>query len=162
MEMIVVSDTSPVSNLAAIGKLDLLHQLYDNVVIPWDVYQEIVNAGATEPATLALKHLDWIQRRSVDNLELQRDLQANLDPGEAAAIALAVELKADRLIMDERRGREQAIKAGLKVIGLLGILLAAKKQGLIPAVQPLLDDLIAHGFWVRPQLYQELLSLAGE
>ncbi len=160
--MIVVSDTSGISNLAAIGQLDLLQQLYGTVVIPLAVYQEIINSGATDPATFAVQNLDWIQRCSVSNLELLQNMQANLDPGEGSAIALAVELKADRLIVDERRGRERAIQTGVKVIGLLGIFLAAKKQGLISDVRPLLDDLIIHGFWVRPQLYQEVLSLAGE
>lgn len=160
--MIVVSDTSPISNLAAIGQLHLLQQLYGTVVIPLAVYQEILNSGATDPATLAVQNLNWIQRRSLSNVALLQNLQANLDPGEAEAIALAVELKADRLIIDERRGRERASQAGIKVIGLLGILLAAKKQGFIPEMQPLLDDLIACGFWLRPQLYQEVLRLAGE
>ncbi len=71
-------------------------------------------------------------------------------------------LNADRLIIDERRGRNEAIQLGLQVSGLLGILLAAKRQRLIPLVQPVLDDLIAQGFWIREQLYAEVLQLAGE
>ena len=160
--MIIVSDTSPISNLAAIGRLDLLQQLYGTVVIPLAVYQEIINSGSTDPATLAVQNLNWIQTRSLSNLELLQNLQANLDPGEAEAIALALELKAERLIIDERRGRKRAIESGIKVIGLLGILLAAKKQGSIAEVRPLLVDLIARGFWVNPQLYAEVISLAGE
>ena len=89
-------------------------------------------------------------------------LQTNLDPGESEAIALALELNAERLIIDERRGRNEAIRAGLRGTGLLGILLAAKQQYFIPLVQPILDDLIAQGFWVREQLYAEVLQLAGE
>ncbi len=109
-----------------------------------------------------MKLTHWIQTRSVSNLPLLQTLQTNLDPGEAEAITLAVELNADRLIIDERRGRNEAIRAGLQVTGLLGILLAAKQQGLVPLVQPILDDLIANGFWVRKELYTELLILAGE
>ncbi len=89
-------------------------------------------------------------------------LQNNLDIGEAEAITLAVELNADRLIVDERRGRKEAIRLGLRVTGILGILLAAKQQGLVSFIQPLLDDLIANGFWIREELYAELLQLAGE
>lgn len=160
--MIVVSNTSPISNLAAIGQLGLLQQLYSNVIIPLAVYQEILETGNTDPATLAIQNLNWIQTRSVTNLPLLQTLQMNLDPGEAEAITLAVELNADRLIIDERRGRNEAIQVGLQVTGLLGILLAAKQQGLIPLIQPILDDLIANGFWVRKELYTEVLVLAGE
>lgn len=160
--MIVVSNTSPISNLAAIGQLGLLQQLYGNVIIPTAVYQELLNSGATDPATLAVQTLDWIQTQSVTNLALLQTLQNNLDIGEAEAIALAVEVNADRLLIDERRGRNEAIRAGLQVTGLLGVLLAAKQQRLIPLVQPVLDDLIAQGFWVREELYAEVLQLAGE
>lgn len=160
--MIVVSNTSPISNLAGIGQLDLLQRLYGNVIIPPAVYQEILNAGETEPATLAIQTLNWIITQPVTNRSLLESLQTNLDPGEAEAIALAVELKAERLIIDERRGRNEAIQAGLRVTGLLGILLATKQQGLIPKVQPLLDDLLAKGFWIREALYVEVLRLAKE
>jgi len=160
--MIIVSDTSPINNLAAIGQLHLLQQLYGNIIIPTAVYQELLNAGATDLGTLAVQTLDWIQTQSVTNLALLHTLQNKLDIGEAEAITLAVELKANRLIIDERRGRNEAIQLGLQVTGLLGILLAAKRQMLIPMVQPILDDLIAQGFWIREELYAEILQLAGE
>ncbi len=160
--MIVVSDTSPINNLAAIGQLGLLQQLYGNIIIPPAVYQELLNAGTTDPGAIAVQTLDWIQTRSVTNIALFQTLQNNLDIGEAEAITLAVELNADRLLIDERQGRNEAIQLGLQVTGLLGILLAAKRQGLIPLVQPLLDDLIAQGFWMREELYAEVLLLAGE
>jgi uncharacterized protein len=160
--MIIVSDTSPISNLAAIGQLKLLQQLYGNVVIPTAVYQEIINSGDTDPAVLAIKSVNWIQTLNITNTALFQTLQSNLDIGEAEAITLAVELNADRLIVDERRGRKEAIKLGLRVTGILGILLAAKQQGLVLRIQPLLDDLIANGFWIREELYAELLQLAGE
>lgn len=160
--MIVVSDTSPISNLAALGQLIILQQLYREVIIPTAVHQELLNSGADDPAVLAVQAVDWIQIRSVSNATLLQPLQVALDVGEAEAIALAIELNADRLLIDERRGRQQAIQAGLKVTGLLGILLAAKQQGFIATVQPLLDALIANGFWIRDELYSETLRLAGE
>jgi len=160
--MIIVSNTSPISNLAAVGQLNLLQQLYGSVIIPLAVYQELLDSGPTDPATLAVQNLDWILVQSTSNLALLETLKNSLDPGEAEAIALAVELNADRLIIDERRGRNEANKRGLRVSGILGILLAAKKQGLIPIVRPILDDLIANGFWIREQLYAEILQLAQE
>jgi predicted nucleic acid-binding protein len=160
--MIVVSNTSPISNLAAIGQLDLLQQLYGTIIIPPAVYQELINSGDADPATLAVQTIDWIQTQPVSDRVLLETLQANLDPGEAEAIALAVEINADRLIIDERRGRNEAIRLGLQVTGLLGIVLAAKQQGLIPLVQPILDDLRANSFWIHDALYAEVLGLAGE
>jgi predicted nucleic acid-binding protein len=160
--MIVVSDTSSISNLAAIGQLELLQQLYGSVIIPPAVYQELLNSGDTDPAVLAIQTVNWIRTRSVTNITLLQTLQNNLDIGEAEAITLAVELNADRLIVDERRGRNEAVKLGLQVTGILGILLAGKQQRLIPLIQPLLDDLITNGFWIRKELYAEALTLAGE
>jgi predicted nucleic acid-binding protein len=160
--MIVVSNTSPISNLAAIGQLELLQQLYGNIIIPPAVYQELINSGDAEPATLAVQTLDWIQTQPVSDRVLLETLQTNLDPGEAEAITLAVEINAERLIIDERRGRNEAIQLGLQVTGILGIALAAKQEGLIPLVQPTLDDLRANTFWIRDALYAEVLRLAGE
>src|SRR4028118_308979 len=158
--MIVVSNTSPISNLAAIGQLELLQQLYGNIIIPPAVYQELINSGDAEPATLAVQTLDWIQTQPVSDRVLLETLQTNLDPGEAEAITLAVEINAERLIIDERRGRNEAIQLGLQVTGILGIALAAKQEGLIPLVQPILDDLRANTFWIRDALYAEVLRLA--
>lgn len=160
--MIVVSDTSAISNLAAIGQLELLHQIYEHIIIPMAVYQELLNSGNNEPGALALQTCNWIKARSVSNSSLKQTLSIHLDEGEAEAITLAVELSAERLIIDERRGRNEALKLGLKVTGILGILLAAKQQGLITQVKPLLDDLMAQGFWMRQELYAEVLQLSGE
>ncbi|BAZ81897.1 DUF3368 domain-containing protein [Sphaerospermopsis kisseleviana CS-549] len=98
----------------------------------------------------------------VTNVDLVDTLQKILDPGEAEAIALTVELNADRLIIDERKCRNEAIKSRLQITGLLGIVLAAKQKGIIPLVKPILDDLTANGFWIRKQLCVEILSIAGE
>ncbi|MEE3719003.1 DUF3368 domain-containing protein [Tumidithrix elongata RA019] len=160
--MIVVSDTSAISNLAVIGQLALLHKLYGEIVIPSAVYQELLNADITNPASSAIQTLDWVQIRSITNIALFQTLHKTLDLGEAEAITLAVELNADRLIIDERRGRKAAIASGVQVIGLLGILLAAKRQGLIGSVQLMLDELINRGFWVQTEVYEEILKLAGE
>ncbi|WP_243146643.1 hypothetical protein [Scytonema sp. UIC 10036] len=80
--MIVVSDTSPISNLAAIGQLELLQQLYSTVIIPTAVYRELLNSGETDPAVLAIQSVNWIETRSVANITLLQTLQKNLDIGE--------------------------------------------------------------------------------
>lgn len=161
--MIIVIDTSPINNLAAINQLDLLRQLYDTVVIPQAVYRELTEpdfpvAGATE-----VQSFDWIQTRQVTNRILVEALQNELDTGEDKAIALSLELEADQVLIDERRGRIVAARLNLQYTGILGILVEAKGQGLIPAVKPLLDALINQaGFWIAEPLYNRVLQFAGE
>jgi len=161
--VIIVSDTSPINNLAAINQLNLLRQLYGTVVIPEAVYRELTQpdfpvAGATEVQTF-----DWIQTRQVTNRLLVEALQNELDMGEAEAIALALELEAEQVLIDERFGRMVAARLNLRYTGILGILVEAKSQGLIPVVKPLLDALINQaGFWIAEPLYNRVLQLAGE
>ena len=161
--MIIVSDTSAINNLAAIESLYLLQQLYETIVIPDAVYRELTNpnfpvAGATEVQTL-----QWIQTRSVGDRTIVEALSNELDLGEAEAIALALELKADQVLIDERRGRLVAARLNIGYIGILGILVEAKSQKLIPAVKPLLDALRDRaGFWIAAPLYNSVLQLVEE
>jgi hypothetical protein len=161
--VIVVSDTSPINNLAAINQLHLLHQLYGTVLIPEAVYQELTDpdfpvAGATEVQTF-----NWIQTRAVSDRTLVEALSSELDIGEAEAIALAVEIQADQVLIDERRGRLVATRLNLRYTGILGILVEAKSQGLIAEIKPLLDALINKaGFWVAEPLYNGVLKLVNE
>ncbi|ARV58296.1 nucleic acid-binding protein [Nostocales cyanobacterium HT-58-2] len=164
--MIVVSDTSPITNLAAIGRLELLQQLYARVLIPIAVYNEMVRANKSVPGAVEVQTLPWITTRAVVDSERVTEIlenQENIDLGEAEAIVLTLELNADLLLMDERRGRTLATGYGLKVTGLLGVLLQAKQNGFIPVVKPLLDQLIDQAdFRVSNHLYTTILQSAGE
>jgi hypothetical protein len=159
----VVSDTSAINNLAAIDRLYLLQQLYGTVLIPEAVYRELTDpsfpvAGATEVQTF-----DWIETRAVTDRLLVEALSDELDPGEAEAIALAVEVQADRVLIDERRGRLVAARLNLQYTGILGILVEAKSQGWVAEVKPLLDALIDQaGFWIAEPLYNRVLGLVNE
>ncbi|MBD2693233.1 DUF3368 domain-containing protein [Anabaena catenula] len=161
--MIIVSDTSPINNLAAINHLHLLQQLYGTVLIPEAVYQELTDpdfpvAGAKEVQTFT-----WIQTRAVQDRIMVQALSSELDIGEAEAIVLALEMKAEQVLIDERRGRMIAARLNLNYTGILGILVEAKSQGLISTVKPLLDDLINKaGFWVAEPLYKSVLQLVDE
>lgn len=164
--MIVVSDTSPITNLAAIGQLDLLRQLYTTIIISIAVYNEMVAVGRLVPGAVEVQTLPWIQTQAVTNAQSVVDIQTRqdgIDPGEAEAIVLALELKADLLLMDERRGRTLATNYRLSVTGLLGVLLQAKRNGFIPAVKPLMDQLIEQAdFRVSSKLYATVLQTADE
>jgi hypothetical protein len=150
--MIVVSNTSPIFYLSTIGQLDLLRQLYSEIVIPTTVFNEITNVGNTDASARVVPTLSWMKTQSATDRAFVNTLRAELDPGEAEAIALAVELNADRLLMDERLGRAAAMRVGLQVIGVLGLLIAAKRNNLIQEVKPLLDALIEQvGFYLPLQ-----------
>ncbi len=154
--MIVVSDTSCVTNLLAIGRAVLLRELFGEVVIPSAVARELRAAHAALP--------DFIREQPVKNSSRAQALAIEpLDEGEAEAIVLAEELHADYLLMDEAAGRGVAVRCGLRVIGLLGLLVRAKQQGLVPAVAPLLDALERDaGFWMTADLKRRVLDQAGE
>jgi uncharacterized protein len=165
MAVIVISDTSPLSNLVLIDSLFLLKEIYQAIVIPHAVAAELSKGGNEDSQILSVLSLDWIEIQQSTNQELIADLRNNhlLDQGEAEAIALALELSADQLLIDERLGRREATRLGLSITGILGVLLIAKDRGLIPAAQPIMDALITQAnFRVSQQLYQEVLNAANE
>lgn len=139
--MIVASNSSPIINLAAIGHLYLLKELYEGIIIPEVVYHEIVIKGAGQPGCTDVDQSNWIKTQKISDFDLLKSLKTDLDEGEAESIALAIEKKAHLLLMDERIGRAVARKLDIDVIGLLGILILAKKKHLIEYIKPLLNDL---------------------
>jgi uncharacterized protein len=153
--VIVVSNASPIISLGAVGRLELLSQLFGEISIPRAVLEEV--------RSVDLRVVDWVIPTSLKGDFVPRALEAELDRGESEAIALAVELRADLLLMDERRGRQIASRFGLKLLGTLGVLVEAKRSGLLTAVTPVLNDLrTTAGFRVTPELYQQVLREVGE
>lgn len=163
--MLAVSNTSPISNLASIGHLDLLSKQFSAIWIPTAVAQELT----AHPDPVALKSIqaamagEQIRVAAPQRSYLLKMLSQQLHGGEAEAITLATELKAGMVIIDEQEGRQLAAQAGLSVIGVLGVLLRAKRNGQIPAVKPELRLLRerAH-FFVSPALEAKILNAAGE
>jgi len=163
--MRAVSNTSPVSNLAIIGRLDLLKSQFSEICIPAFVWKEL--CAHPDPGALAAiqKGLagGWIQSAAAPASHLLSLLSLQLHRGEAEAIALAVELNADVVITDEQEGRELAAQVGLKVTGALGILLRDKLDGQIPALKPEIQSLRSKGrFFIAPSLEAQVLAAAGE
>lgn len=161
--MIVVSDTSPLLSLARIGRLDLLERLYHQVLIPPVVFDEIKAGMDHSATTIPFDRIPWIQVARPRDIRHVDRLAADLDRGEAEAIVLAIERRADLVLVDERRGRRAATAAGLVVTGLLGVVVAAKRAGIVTEARPLLDELIQTArFWIGPALYARVLAELGE
>ncbi len=164
--MIVVSDASLLIALARVGRLDMLPTLFGRVFIPRAVAQEIEVGG--KAGSELLKQAAWIHIVDLQSQELAEELSSlhrnnvKLDKGEAQAIALALELDADYLLMDERRGRRVAESLGIDLIGVLGVLALAKRKGLLPEIRPALDALLRAGFRISNDLYRFVLEDADE
>jgi len=161
--MIVVSNTSPLTHMAAISQFDLLRRLYSGVNIAEGVWDELNAMGKHWPGSDEVTAARWIKRHSVQNQILVNALRRDLDRGEAESIALAIEIGADLILLDEKEGRHTAQRLRLTTVGVVGILLEAKKNGFVDNVKPHLDDLrhIA-GFYLKESLYRYVLDLTGE
>ena len=162
--MLAVSNTSPISNLAIVGRLDLLQRRYGFVRIPPTVAEELTalthRAGAQRiQAALAEQ---WLVVEQLHNTSPPQ-LPFPLDPGETSAITLALQLKADVLLLDEKRGRIAARHCGLAVAGVLGELLHARHAGWIPNVREEIQRLrLEAKFFVDAGVEQFILSQVSE
>ena len=163
--MPTVSNTSPISNLACIQRLDLLRERFSDVWIPPAVETELGNIPDVAIRTTIdeAKGTGWLKTRPVTNVNLVTLLMVELHHGEAEAIALALEMKADYLLIDEREGRVFARQLGLPLTGVLGVLLRAKKMKRLKAIKPEIEKLRSRArFFVAPGLESFLLKEAGE
>lgn len=153
--MIVVSDTSSLTSLIQIGRLALLLDLYKKVLIPQAVHQELLRAHANLPKFIEVREV--VDRNAVARLEV------NLDLGEAEAIVLAKESKADLLLIDEKLGRQAAMREGVRITGLMGVLVEAKRQRRIDSLKEVVQDLeTTSGFRVSDAVKSAALREAGE
>jgi len=157
-----VCNTSPLILLAKIHRLALLKRLYDEVIVPQAVLKELEARPATEEKGVRALlqgrklHLKRASKRAL------REVPAELGRGEREAIALALESKADLVILDDRQGRRVARAKGLAVTGTLGLLIEAREKGLIPSVRRELDRLIEAGIWIDEAFYHRILQEFGE
>lgn len=157
--MIIVSDTSAISNLYQIGLLDLLHELYGDITITPAVKRELYRIPRQAEN---LDKVDWLIVKYPSDQRLVSELLELLDLGEAESIALAIELNAEYLIIDEYKGREIATNYNLKIIGIRGILISAKKSGLLEVIGPKIKQLREIGFRLSLGLVNTVLEKLGE
>ncbi|MBI3462000.1 MAG: DUF3368 domain-containing protein [Planctomycetes bacterium] len=152
--MLIVSDTSPVSALLQIGRIELLRDVFSAVCIPTAVRDELLRFHSALP--------EFLEVREVSDRTQVQSLLATLDLGEAEAIVLALECQADRLLVDERRCRTLATQMGIPIIGLLGVLLLARKQGIVGSIKDTILELRATGFYLDDAVVRTVLLAAGE
>jgi predicted nucleic acid-binding protein len=158
---LVVVNATPIIALALIDQLDLLHSLYERIVIPSAVQAEISAGGAAGIGVRELREATWVDVVSLQDPS-RANLIADLAPGEAEVIALAQERRADLVVIDERLARRHAERLGMRLTGTLGILLRAKQLGMVEAVAPLIDQLRQGGIHLGDDVVSEVLRLAGE
>ena len=156
--MIVVSNSTPLIHLAAMGRLELLQQFFGEIVIANEVYKEVVLKGTDQSGASEVQSATWIKRRAIDNTLAYTILQNRLGAGESATIVLALELEAALTILDDRLARLQAQAQSIKITGTIGILLMAAERGIVD-FQQALDALLDTGFRLSAAEYQRIVNL---
>lgn len=172
--MIVISDTSPIIYLAKIEKLSILKDLYTRIYIPSEVWKELIYPISQNnkiiPTDIKFeidaKESGWLIVKDPEKdvyHEMALSLSRELGRGEAYAIALSLELKADVLLINDKKAKEIAENKGIKTRWNSEVLLDALKQGLIQDFQEfkkLLDRLIEFGFWIEKREYEKVILKA--
>ena len=157
--MIIISNSSPIIALNNIGKLDILKRLYNKIIIPDAVKNEIT---VNPIKRIEINNFPWITIKSLSQPLTAQILSAQLGHGESEVLGLALELKSNLIIIDETAARNIANLHEIKYTGTLGILLKAKKQAIIRSVKEPIDELNNNGFRISNGLYQYILELAKE
>lgn len=154
--MIVVSNTSPINYLVLIQQTELLFNLFERIMIPEAVYEELLDIEAPLAVRNWLTHPpDWLHVRAVG--QESGTFVDGLDPGEQEAILLAQELGADLLLLDDTKARRAAVEKGLAITGLLGILDQAAVMNYVD-LPSAIQDLRATSFWASEHLLQRLID----
>jgi uncharacterized protein len=160
--VIVVADSTVLIGLAKLGKLTLLKEIFLKVSVPEEVFKEVVERGQGKSGSRLIKESRWIEIQTVKDKTLVSFLMGSLERGEAEVLALAGELRADLILVDEEKARKSALIAGFNVMGLLGLLVLAKNLDLIDEIKPLIDELLAKKFRISDKVIEEALKKAGE
>ena len=163
--MPIVSNTSPILNLSIIGELSLLQKQFGEILIPAAVIEELrvdEELPGSQHVRDALKD-GWLKTVNATDIRVVRAMQRDLDRGESEAIALAMQVNAELVLMDERDGRKIARSMQLKTVGVLGVLLKARREGSLSSLKNAMDKLRKKaGFYIKADLYNALLEKAGE
>jgi predicted nucleic acid-binding protein len=154
--MVIVNST-PILALHEIGRLEILQEIFGGITIPDAVRREV-----TAKDNHTLDGYDWIRVAEIADTSAKKVFTSALHDGEVEAILLAMENKAELIILDDKLARSHAKRLGLTVTGTAGVLLRAKSDGIIKEVAPVLNDIIQTDFYISDALYRNILRLAGE
>lgn len=163
--MIVVSDTTPILSLLKANQLGLLERLYQKIIVPKAVYDELTQNAAYKDERQKIIDCTFLSTEEVSNtgsVDILRTV-TGLDTGESEALVLYNEKRADILLIDERKGRSVAKKMSVKYIGTAGILMLAFDEGIITAreVQETLDILLSCNIRLSRRLCNKVLDYVG-
>ena len=157
MRKVVIVNSTPIIALLDIGQIDILKALYDEVIIPEAVRNEV-----TVKDEHILDNYAWIKIKAIKNTAAKDTFISSLHDGEVEVMILAKELSSDLVIIDDSLARRYAKHQGLTITGTVGVILRAKHKGIIGSVKPLLDDLVNSDFYVSESVINDVLKLAGE
>lgn len=161
--MKIISDSSPLMALSTIGKLHLLKEQFSEVIVPDAVWKEITVDGKAKKGADDIRRADWITVEHVTNQFFVKLLKKDIDSGESEAIALAVEINADLILLDDKLARTVASNFELNILGTIGILIRARKKGLLHQLRPEINNLLVHAkFRLSENLIKKALQEVGE
>ena len=156
--MTVVSNTSPLLNLALIERLHLVETQFDDVIVPTAVWDELTAGSDGGDRLKAFRDRGGVRVVPPEPTDLRVEFERELDHGEAAAIAHAIDIDAERVLIDEREGRATAARHDVPVTGVVGILLRASARDKLN-LETELDALRDAGFWIADALYERALEM---
>jgi predicted nucleic acid-binding protein len=146
--------------LAIIGKLNLLEKLYEEIVVPFAVYKEVTEKE--KPFSKELRLFLSNRTKQIANRLAVEVLISDIGIGESESIVLALEEKPDLVLIDDLKARKFAKMYGLEIIGTMGILLKAKKKGLITEIKPLITELLSNGIRIGNRIIEMTLEAGQE
>ncbi|MEM9485038.1 MAG: DUF3368 domain-containing protein [Cyanobacteria bacterium P01_F01_bin.116] len=157
----IVADSSPLISLAIIERLESLPKLYQNVLAPPAVWDEVTVQGVGLPGSKTVSQVSWLQIQEPDPVILE-PLSILVDRGEAEAIALAQSIPSSTVLLDDAQARRVAERFGIRRIGTLGFLRRVKKSGLISVIKPSIEKLCENGIYIQVKLIEAVLKDVDE
>lgn len=159
MSSAVISNTTPIISLCSVGYEFILKELFRKIVIPQAVDIEL--RSLDKPGS-HFSHLEWVEVVSVQNEDFVMFLRKDIDKGEAETIALARQMNADVVIIDENVGYQIARHFGLSVVRTLSILEVAKNKRIISRIRPIVEQIVQRGRWYSKSVIEKFLGDVGE
>ena len=160
--MKTVSDSTVLIGLAKIEKMDLFREIFKRIYIPNAVFKEVAEEGSRRMGAKTVREAPWIIKKQIDDYTQANLLMTVLERGEAEVLVMAKEIQADLILLDEEKARKSAVKAGFKVMGVIGILIVAKRLGLITKIGVYIAKLQRKKFRLSDKIVKMALKQAGE